>query len=389
MKTIQCSRRVSLLLTAVALSLPTVALHAQTANGSKSKPVEVEVIIQTGAELSAELGNKWGKVLTEGYGLSADGLKMFVNGYASYPQSVLKSALNAKNFEAMNRTLMDHNQTLVNALAEKIRNEEGSMDVEIHKIKREMTKALGDEGRDLVYIPIQSCRTFDTRTSQVGPTYAGQVAPNVPKDAYVFWSGSSSSWIPYGGTVDSCPDTERSNAALLAGGLPYAVAMNVTIIQPVGTGWVTTYRNDLADPSLTVVSKFVQSGITDTALLIANVCRGKTGASCAADIKIASRGTTAHVAGDIVGYFIKPQATKLDCTTVSGTGLNVPANSYFNLSSAIVACAAGYQSVGVEFFAGSDVLKADSGLDYLYVRNVSASAQTVTPKTHCCRIPGR
>ena len=59
---------------------------------------------------------------------------MFVTGYANYPQELLKSALAAKNFAAMNRTLMDHNQTVVNTLAEKIRNEEGPMDIEIHKI---------------------------------------------------------------------------------------------------------------------------------------------------------------------------------------------------------------------------------------------------------------
>lgn len=390
MRGIQFTQRFLWLAAAGVLSLSCAALSAQAADKdhAKAKPVELEAITQSGAELSAELGEKWGRVLAEGYGLSERGLTMFVNGYANYPKDVLKSALSAKNFEAMNRALMDHNQQLVNALAEKISNEEGTMDVEIHKIKREMTKALGDEARDLVYIPIAPCRTFDTRTALFGG-FNGVVVPGTPKNALVVWPGASSGWISYGGTVDSCPETTTGNINGLAGAFPYAVAFNLTVITPVGTGWATVYRGDLADPSLTVVSKFVQSGLTDTGLVVANTCRGATGASCVNDIKIATRNTTAHVAGDVVGYFIKPQATALQCTTVEGTVVNVGANTYASLTSALPACAAGYTRVGVEFFANADVLKADSGLDYLFVRNVGATASSVTPKAHCCRVPGR
>ena len=389
MSCIKFTKSVSLLAAAGLLSISSLTLSAHAAEKGKTKAIEAETMTtQSSAELSAELGKKWGRVLTEGYGVSEAGLRMFVTGYANYPQEVLKSALNAKNFDAMNRSLMDHNQTLVNALAEKIRNqEEGPTNVEVHKVKNEMSKLLGDEARDLVYIPITPCRTFDTRTSVVGG-FNGAVAPGTPKGAYVFWGGAPSFWVVNGGTVDSCPDTTLSGP-LLANGSPYSVAMNVTVITPAGSGWITAYRGDLADPSATVVGKFVQNGVTDTALLIANVCRGVTGASCANDIKIASRGTTAHVAGDVVGYFIKPQATALDCNAVDGTSVTVAANAYANLSSAIPACAAGYTRVGVEFSAGADVLKADSGLNYLYVRSLAGVAQTVTPKAHCCRIPGR
>ena len=388
MSQIKFTKCVSLLAAAGLLSISSLTLSAHAAEKGKANAIEAEAIsTQSSAELSAELGKKWGKVLTEGYGVSGEGLRMFVTGYANYPQEVLKSALAAKNFDAMNRSLMDHNQTLVNALAEKVRNEEeGATNVEVHKSKHEMSKLLGDEFRDLVYIPITPCRTFDTRSTTFAG-FSGVVVPGTPKSAYVAYGGTTSFWVQFGGTVDSCPDTTISGP-LLAGTSPYSVAMNVTVISPAGTGWITAYRGDLADPSATVVSKFVQNGVTDTALLIANVCRGVTGASCADDIKIATRGTTAHVAGDVVGYFIKPQATALQCTAVPGTAVNVPANTYTFINT-VAACATGYTSVGVDFSAGSDVLKADSGLSYLYVRNVSVSSQTVTPKTTCCRTPGR
>ena len=387
MNQIKLTKCVSLLAAAGVLSFSGLTFSAHAAEKGKAKAIEAETITtQSSAELSAELGKKWGRVLTEGYGVSEQGLRMFVTGYANYPQEVLKSALAAKNFEAMNRALMDHNQTLVNALAEKIRNdEENSLNVEVHKIKNEMNKLLGDEARDLVYIPITTCRTFDTR-SALFAGFNGVVAPGAPKSAYAYWGSGPSSWVQYGGTVDSCPDTTLSGP--VGNSVPYSAAINVTVITPAGSGWITTYRGDQADPSATVVSKFVQNGVTDTALLITNVCRGATGASCTNDIKIASRGTSAHVAGDVVGYFIRPQATALSCTTVDGTAVAVPSNTYANIGT-VAACATGYTSVGVDFSAGADVLKADSGLSYLYVRNVSGFSQNVTPRTNCCRIPGR
>jgi hypothetical protein len=353
--------------------------------------VEAEAIAQSSAELSAELGKKWGAVLTQGYGVSGQGLKMFVDGYASYPKEVLKNALEAKNFEAMNRTLMDHNQNLVNALAEKIRSDADSMDPASHKFKADVSKALGDEARDLVYIPITPCRTFDTRsTAFSGTVYSGPVSPGNPKAAYVYFNTSPSSWIAYGGTVDSCPDT-TVNGPLLGGAAPYSVAFNLGIVGPVGSGWVTVYRADLADQSAKFVSQLVVNGVNDTALVVANVCRGATGASCDADIRISSGVTTVHVAGDVVGYFIRPQSTALNCQTVSGTAISVPANTYQYVGGNTPACPTGFSSVSLDFAASADVLRADADATSgaLYVRNVSSNAQNVFPKRTCCRIAGR
>ncbi len=392
---IQLTQCVSWLAAAGVLSLSCAAFSAQAADkdSAKAKLIEVEQITQSSAEMSAELGKKWGKVLTEGYGMSEQGIKQFVNGYANYPQDVLKSALSAKNFEAMNRTLMDHNQTLVNALAEKISNEEGSTDVESHKIKSDMRKALGDEARDLVFIPVAPCRTFDTRFATVGATFAGTVSPGSPKDAYVFWSGSSGAWQTdgYGGTAN-CPETS-TGAGPLAGTSPYASAMNLTVITPAGSGWVTTYRGDLPDPSATVVGKFVQNGVTDTALLITNVCRGATGASCIADIKIATRGTTAHMAGDVVGYFIKPQATALQCTTVASATVPLPPATNGGVTVSFPACTVGYTATGYgcRHGATADVYISEINETGGYCRYnyFGAAATTAQATTRCCRTPGR
>ena len=305
---------------------------------------------------------------------------MFVTGYANYPQELLKSALAAKNFAAMNRTLMDHNQTVVNTLAEKIRNEEGPMDIEIHKISSEMHKSLGDEARDLVYVPIAPCRVFDTRSATYSAAFAGAVAPGAPKSAYLYFAAPApTSWVQFGGTVDNCPDTASNGP--LANSFPYAAAINATAISPAGSGWFTAYRGDLADPSATVVSKIVQNGVTDTALVIVNACRGVSAntAACSNDIKIATRGTTAHVAGDLVGYFIRPQATALSCVQVASVATNVDANTYKSLP--ILTCTAGFTPVATTIESESDVLVADSYITLTqaqtFVRNVSNTAKSV------------
>jgi hypothetical protein len=155
------------------------------------------------------------------------------------------------------------------------------------------------------------------------------------------------------------------------------------------------YRNDLADPSATVVSQLVQTGVNDTALVIANVCRGATGASCSADIKIASRGTNVDVAGDIVGYFIKPQATALQCVDVYnaapvtvGAGTDVCQNP--------PACTAGYTETSLLFdnvgFGGLVVSQFNgpsAAGTKMCGRNTGGATQSFTSGRRCCRVPGR
>jgi hypothetical protein len=375
---------VALAFACASIVLSTAMADDKTTGMSKRAPIS-ETVLETSSVLIEQLSAKWDTVLRQGYGLSDAAMQQFKSGYASYPASVLMQALDAKSFDVMNNILLDHNQTLVSGLADRYRQADDSKDVSAHQTKASMRKALGDEAKDLVYIPITPCRTFDTRaTTFIG--FGGQVTQNNPKNAFVTFSGPTSSWIAYGGTVDSCPDTTQTGGPL-GGTFPYAAAVNISTIFPSADGWITAYRGDLPDPSNTVVTNLVKAGTLQTALAIVNVCRGVTGASCPSDIKIASQATAVHVAGDVVGYFIKPQATALQCTAVNGVTASVPANTYTSVN--VAACPAGYTSIGVDFSTGANVLKADSGFGYLYVRNVDSIAQNVTAKTTCCRIPGR
>jgi len=94
---------------------------------------------------------------------------------------------------------------------------------------------------------------------------------------------------------------------------------------------------------------------------------------------------------DIVGYYSAPQATALECITVSGTAATVPANTYgygFGVS-----CPAGYGSTNAGFQAAQKVVMADGYMGptqgNFFVYNLDSNAQVVTPWVHCCRVPGR
>ncbi len=314
-------------------AMVTVTATAEALNSAQVKRISVEQpMLESASELVGKLATKWERVLREGYGLSESGMQQFKSGYGGYPAAVLQQALEAKSFEAMNAILMDHNQTLVNGLADRIKNSEGTEDVDSHKIKASMRKALGDEGRDLVYIPITPCRTFDTRTAAYSG-FGGQVTPGNPKQAFVFWAGAApTDWTAgYGGIVANCPDTAQ-NGILLSNVAPYSTAVNISTVAPTADGWITAYRGDLADPSNTVVTNLVKAGTLQTALAIVTVCRGVSGASCPSDIKIASQGTSVHVAGDVVGYFIRPQTQALDCRTISGAPQTIAPNVETQLS---------------------------------------------------------
>jgi hypothetical protein len=94
---------------------------------------------------------------------------------------------------------------------------------------------------------------------------------------------------------------------------------------------------------------------------------------------------------DVVGYYAAPVATALQCQYATGPAVSVAAGAYQTMS--IVACAAGYTVVGPAFQAANNVVLADNypsgGGWFMAVKNVGASAVTVTPAAQCCRIPGR
>ena len=103
-----------------------------------------------------------------------------------------------------------------------------------------------------------------------------------------------------------------------------------------------------------------------------------------------------HVVGDIVGYFIAPQATGLDCTATFVTQ-NVAANGIFNFP--IPACPVSYAVTGAGCrtpgfneanFAINGLYWNNGAVDtYCSGQNTTAGVITVEGTAQCCRVPGR
>src|SRR5688572_1161831 len=70
-------------------------------------------------------------------------------------------------------------------------------------------KSLGDDSRDLVFIPITPCTVFDTRFA-TDVNSMGIVANGVTKKFYSHLTGGGGNYTNWGGNP-SCPETELAN----------------------------------------------------------------------------------------------------------------------------------------------------------------------------------
>ncbi len=231
-----------------------------------------------------------------------------------------------------------------------------------------LTKALGAATSDLVYTPITPCRILDTRVA--GGTIAGGFSRDF--NAVVGGGGNFSS---QGGSATDCGGVAAGQAAAV---------INVTAVTPAGAGFATVYPFGVTRPLASSVNYTAGAVISNTVVTrLPNPLTTK-------DFTIFTFATSDFVA-DIVGYYAPPQATALDCATVSGTPTNVAAGAYASLPTLF--CAANYTPVALSISAGENVLVADSytagNAGQIFVRSLSANAQNVTAKLMCCRVPGR
>jgi hypothetical protein len=231
-----------------------------------------------------------------------------------------------------------------------------------------VTKSLGAAASDLVYTPITPCRILDTRIA------GGAIAGNFSRDFNAV-VGSGGNFSSQGGSATDCGGVAAGQAAAV---------INVTAVTPAGAGFATVYPFGAARPLASSVNYTAGDIVNNTVVTkLPNPLTTK-------DFSIYSFATSDFVA-DIVGYYSPPQATALDCTTVSGANTSVPAGAYTSLPTLF--CAATYTPVALSIAAGENVVVADSytagNAGQIFVRSLSVNAQTVNAKLMCCRVPGR
>jgi hypothetical protein len=341
-----------------------------------------------GAMLLGQIEAKWGSVMRLMKRWDASSFQQFQAGYRNYPVSILEQALAADTFGGMQSALDSYapvkaQKNMAKAYPMgKIRPEDASnpLVVEAHQL---VGKALGDNANDLVFVPIAPCTVWDTRFATISPMM-GAIGNGVTRQFYSHLDGAGGNFTPYGGN----PACTEANQTMLNGGRPFAAMMIVYVNNPAGNGWLTFYRDGDPDPSNATISVYYSPGPTRTQTVISKSSRGYgTGTY---DIAVTGRFSTADASASVVGYFIKPQATALDCVTTAESSVAVLAGADFTLLAP--ACAAGYTIVSAGcrsgVFNATNRATVNEGSD-CQGTNISGVTVTEYATARCCRVPGR
>jgi len=342
-----------------------------------------------GAALMAQLEAKWGNVMRKVKGWGDGAMLQFREGYKNYPVALLQEALAAPTFEGMQATLdaytgLKARTKMAKAFPMNATTPEDANNVQLIEARNMAAKTLGENAKDLVFIPITPCTVWDTRFA-TDPASAGAISNGTTKLFYSFWNGAGTNFSTWGGN----PSCTEANQAMLGGGSPFAAMMIVYVNNPTGNGWLTFYRAGDPDPSQATISVYYSPGPTRTQTVISKSNRGY-GTAPDYDIAVTSRFATADASASVVGYFIKPQATALDCTNVAASGTAAVSS---DSALALPACAAGYTRTGGYCYGAAFVpsgYQLDTGPNFCYFRNTSAvSTYSTNAISTCCRVPGR
>lgn len=227
---------------------------------------------------------------------------------------------------------------------------------------------IGDASADLVYTPVTPCRILDTRV-------AGGAIPAGTSRGYDVSTWWFSTFEPQGGVDGDCNIPAR----------PAAVAVNLAAVSPASAGYLTAYPHG-EDQPLAATVNYPAGGVTSNEVLITVSATGTY------DMRVYSH-RQSHVVGDIVGYYMAPEATTPDCELVE-TSVSVAAGgSTFHTSS----CPTGYrpQGGGCFWFASQNHGPLTSTVNLAMTghtcrgTNQTASPQNLYSRATCCRIPGR
>jgi hypothetical protein len=230
--------------------------------------------------------------------------------------------------------------------------------------------ALGDAAADLVFVPVTPCRIIDTRIA------GGVIAANTTRS---FDVTSASNYTAQGGDATNC--------GVGAVGAFAAAAINFTVVTPSAAGYITAFPY-LATQPLAATVNYVAGDIRGNFAIV----KLDQGAS-SVELSVYTFAQT-HLVADIVGYFIEPQATALDCVEKVSTGVTISAGSFGTQSTA--SCDAGYTvtsgGCSLSNFDGRVVTTRTipaSEIHFCAFRNEGSGSVEGIAYARCCRTPGR
>jgi hypothetical protein len=269
--------------------------------------------------------------------------------FARAPLPMLRRAAEADSFAAMNDALLaapSPTATLASAPAPG-------------------TKALGDPDKDLVYVPVTPCRILDTRI--VG----GPIPANSFRD---FDLTDVVRFAPQGGDTSNCNVGDKGSFA--------AAALNITVVSPNVAGYITAFPYLASQPTaatLNYVAGDIRNGLAIVRL-------DQTAATY--EFSVYSFAQT-HLVADIVGYFREPEATALECVTVSTPEISAVRSIVLDSP----ACPMGYTIISGGCNSNATLHTSVTGDSThqcgIWYPGSTTAALRVMAHARCCRTRGR
>ncbi|NUO77922.1 MAG: hypothetical protein HOQ32_18160 [Lysobacter sp.] len=300
-------------------------------------------------ELVYRIVRKWGPHVQEAYRTDlGQWARQMGPVFAKSPMSALQRAADARDFESMNDALLGK--------------------AGLRSASQVTPTAIGNPTADLTFVPIAPCRILDTRLA------GGPILANSTRD---FDVASVVDYSGQGGAAGNC------NGVGAVGG--FAAAMiNFAVVTPGSAGYITAYPYQSARPVASNVNYAGGDIVGNLAVVTLDT------SAAAADMTVYSYAQT-HLVADIVGYFIAPTPTPLQCTTVQ-TISTMNGSASFTGTSPV--CPAGYTKMGgycqATGNAGRVVASYPNGtLHQCVFTNESPTAMQVIVYAECCRLPGR
>ena len=350
----------------------------------------------TSVDLVGQVIGNWEATLIRTYGWQQEGVDQLRQRVSVLSAETLKAMAGATNWQRVTDLMLDAERAKAAPMLSQRAAGLDERDPEYAKMMLDSRKLLGDQARDLVFIPTKPCRIFDTRFETIGSPSAGAFTAGLTKRFWAFNSSGSGDFSSYGGNT-GCNENVQTNASTLAGTAPYAVMIKFNILGPSATGaFVSAVRSGDTNPQPFLVSAYCDTtGVAPcSATVVVPVCRGTTGCTGIRDLEIFASHAL-HLNGEVQGYFIAPQATPLQCTLSPLETISLATGFVgFKNNTAASACGALGDVTSVYCYGNSipDVYLQGSGvgaIGFCAWRNLSGAPQNVQQGAQCCRTPGR
>ncbi len=234
------------------------------------------------------------------------------------------------------------------------------------------TRTLGSTIRDTTYTPLPNgrCRIADSRV--IASPLPGGVTRGIDSEDTASYAGQGGN-----GTFASGDGSTNCGIPSFA----TAVAVSVTVLSNGSEGFFKIFEN--GKPFQTGSTIYYTSTVSAANDMIVTSCQ-----ACAIELSVYSS-SSAHYVIDIVGYFIRNEATALECVKNAGTPVSIAAGGGTD-NAFSPACPAGYSQLSTECETNSWLMPIVFSNDgTCSARNGDSVSRNLTAYRTCCRIPGR